>query len=207
MRLTKKAAALLVAAAMVMSMGTTVFAASSASATDSSTDQAVTGLNRTTTASTELEYNVTASYAWSVPAKIEFNNDKSSTGNTLEIEAAAESGNTQKVMVTKNVIPNGKSLKISVGRESDDHTTDTNNTSKFAIKANNHYLNYVIKKGTNYADEITFGGEVLTVASGNNTADQALKFVLTKDSVERAGEYKGTATFIAQLVDTQNSGN
>ena len=55
--------------------------------------------NRTTTASTNVEYVVTASYEWSVPSKITF------TDTIAEVEANADTGDTQKVKVTKNIIP------------------------------------------------------------------------------------------------------
>ena len=55
--------------------------------------------NRTTTASTNVEYVVTASYEWSVPSKITF------TDTIAEVEANADTGDTQKVKVTKNIMP------------------------------------------------------------------------------------------------------
>lgn len=201
MKLTKKAAALLLAASLAVSMcATPVFAAGGTGAKKneaSATGDEVTGTGKSTTASTDVEYVVTASYEWSVPSKITFRED------AAEIEANSEVGNTQKVKVTKNIIPNKKKLKITV---SSDTTKDVEGTNKFAIKTNEDaYLVYAIKKGTGYTEEIAVGGEVMSVKSGTKEADTPLKFFLTKDSgsnvSEKAGSYAGVATFTAQLDD------
>ena len=192
--MTKKAAALLLAASLAVSVcAMPVFATNTASATGND----VTGAGKTTTASTDVEYVVTASYEWSVPSKITFRAD------TAEVEANSEVGNTQKVKVTKNIIPNKKKLKITVSSTT---TKDVGGTNKFAIKTDEEaYLVYAIKKGAGYTEEIAVGGEVMSVKSGINEAATPLKFFLTKDSgsnvSEKAGSYAGVATFTAQLDD------
>ena len=119
--------------------------------------------NRTTTASTNVEYVVTASYEWSVPSKITF------TDTIAEVEANADTGDTQKVKVTKNIIPNKKKLQITVSSTT---TKEEGGVTKFAIKTDEDaYLIYVIKKGTTYDDEIAVGGEVMSVDSGKYAAD------------------------------------
>ena len=60
--------------------------------------------NRTTTASTNVEYVVTASYEWSVPSKITF------TDTIAEVEANADTGDTQKVKVLFRTRRSYKSL-------------------------------------------------------------------------------------------------
>ena len=152
--------------------------------------------NRTTTASTNVEYVVTASYEWSVPSKITF------TDTIAEVEANADTGDTQKVKVTKNIIPNKKKLQITVSPTT---TKEEGGVTKFAIKTDEDaYLIYAIKKGTTYDDEITVGGEAMSVDSGEYAADTPLKFFLTKDTgtnvSEKAGSYSGVAVFTAQLV-------
>lgn len=87
--------------------------------------------NRTTTASTNVEYVVTASYEWSVPSKITF------TDTIAEVEANAD---TQKVKVTKNIIPNKKKLQITVSSTT---TKEEGGVTKFAIKTDEDaYLIY-----------------------------------------------------------------
>ena len=198
--MTKKAAALLLAASLAVSVcATPVFAAGGAADKNKAgaTGNDVTDAGKTTTASTDVEYVVTASYEWSVPSKITFRED------TAEVEANSEVGYTQKVKVTKNIIPNKKKLKITVGSTT---TKDVEGTNKFAIKTDEDaYLVYAIKKGAGYTEEIAVGGEVMSVKSGTKEADTPLKFFLTKDSgsnvSEKAGTYTGVATFTAQLDD------
>lgn len=197
--MTKKAAALLLAASLAVSVcATPVFAATN---TASATGENVTGPGKSTTASTDVEYVVTASYEWSVPSKITFTED------TAEVEANSEVGYTQKVKVTKNIIPNKKKLQITVNSST---TQEVSGETKFAIKTDaDAYLIYAIKKGTGYTEEIAVGGEVMSVESGKKTADTPLKFFLTKDTAagadatvsEKAGTYNGVAVFTAQLVD------
>ena len=94
--------------------------------------------NRTTTASTNEEYVVAASYEWSVPSKITF------TDTIAEVEANADTGDTQKVKVTKNIIPNKKKLQITVSSTT---TKEEGGVTKFAIKTDEDaYLIYAIKK-------------------------------------------------------------
>lgn len=196
--MTKKAAALLLAASLAVSVcAMPVFADGVYKNEASATGEDVTGTGKSTTASTDVEYVVTASYEWSVPSKITFRED------TAEVEANSEVGNTQKVKVTKNVIPNKKKLKITV---SSDTTKEVESKTRFAIKTTEDaYLVYAIKKGAGYTEEIAVGGEVMSVKSGTKEADTPLKFFLTKDSgsnvSEKAGSYAGVATFTAQLDD------
>lgn len=104
--------------------------------------------------------------------------------------------------VTKNIIPNKKKLQITVSSTT---TKEEGGVTKFAIKTDEDaYLIYAIKKGTTYDDEITVGGEAMSVDSGEYAADTPLKFFLTKDTgtnvSEKAGSYSGVAVFTAQLV-------
>lgn len=90
--------------------------------------------NRTTTASTNVEYVVTASYEWNVPSKITF------IDTIAEVEANADTGDTQKVKVTKNIIPNKKKLQITVSSTT---TKEEGGVTKFAIKTDEDaYLIY-----------------------------------------------------------------
>ena len=61
-----------------------------------------------------------------------------------EVEANADTGDTQKVKVTKNIIPNKKKLQITVSSTT---TKEEGGVTKFAIKTDEDaYLIYAIKK-------------------------------------------------------------
>lgn len=142
-------------------------------------------------AETTLTYQVTEGYEWSVPSEIDFGSDKGA-GTTSQVEANADSGATQKVKVTKNVIPVGKKLTIAAGSSND-----------FKIKSGATELSYDVKAGSN---PIVADSEILSLNAGINTADQALTFTLHTvsgaNAAEQAGKYEGTMTF-ASSVDAQ----
>ena len=64
-----------------------------------------------TTGTTQVKYAVTEGYEWSIPTMIDFDKDKGVKKTSL-VEATADAGNAQKVMVTRNVIGDGKALQI-----------------------------------------------------------------------------------------------
>ena len=47
------------------------------------------------------------------------------------------------------------------------------------------------------------GGTVLDVNAGTNTGNAVLKFELTKDNVERAGNYTGTVAYESSVIDNK----
>lgn len=198
--MTKKAAALLLAASLAVSVcAMPVFAGGGTGANKneaSATGEDVTGTGKSTTASTDVEYVVTASYKWSVPSKITF--DKT----TDTVTTTGTNGNTQNVYVSNNVIPNDKKLQITV-----DSTTKTDSgtgtNDEFAIEAHGAKLKYEISKKDTAGEDFTKvapEGVVMEVASGVKEQQQVLKFDLTKDVSEKAGTYTGVAVFTAQLV-------
>lgn len=144
-----------------------------------------------TSAETNLIYQVNEGYEWSVPSDIDFGSDKGPNA-TSTVEANGDAGTTQKVKVTKNVIPVGKKLVISADSSND-----------FTVKSGAASLDYTVEASSR---SITAGSNVLTVNAGTNTADQALTFTLTTASgvnaAEQAGRYTGTMTF-ASSVDNQ----
>ena len=87
----KVLAATMAVSMMVPMMGMNVFAADA----------------NTTKGTTNVKYTVKESYTWSVPTEIDFT-------NKATVTTSAESGNTQNVCVTKNVIPETKKLHIIV---------------------------------------------------------------------------------------------
>lgn len=146
----------------------------------------------TTTGTTQVKYAVTEGYEWSIPTMIDFDKDKG-VKKTSVVEATADSGNAQKVMVTRNVIADGKALQITA--------TGSGENGNFSIKNGSTVLNYKIEKPGNPASEITPGGEVMSVPAGINEGDQPLFFTLSTSTgtAEIAGKYTGTVTFTADV--------
>lgn len=147
------------------------------------------GLNafaeNTTNGTTNVKYKVEEAYTWSVPTEITF-----TSGNTT-ITTSGTTGATQDVQVTKNVIPNGKKLVISV----------TNSEYKIAT-TDGASLNYKVSvKGTGdqYTELASSKKDVLSVNAGTNTGSATLRFELTKDQFEKAGQYTGTVSYTAAI--------
>ena len=162
----KVLAATMAVSMMVPMMGMNVFAADA----------------NTTTGTTNVKYDVQESYTWSVPAEIDFTKNATVTTN-------GESGNTQNVCVTKNVIPETKKLHIVVS---------STNTFTIASKEGKT-LNYTVKVGDS-AQALKAGGTVLDVKAGTNKDSAVLKFELTKDGIERAGNYTGIVSYESSVV-------
>lgn len=220
MKLTKKAAALLLAASLAVSVcATPVFAGT----TDPNMGSNITTMT-TPNNTTKVLYKVTSGYHWSVPATINFGEDagakntstveanltQNSTGSVKGEPAKKDTdgkwkGTAPKVMVNKNVIEPGKSLKISLKAEGD---------TVFQVKtggvANETTLGYSVKTKaekkdnqdtTNYS-EINVqpnGSLILELNAGVNTGEVDLEFVLntTQASAEIAGKYEGNVVFTA----------
>ncbi len=202
MKLTKKAAALLLAASLAVSVcATPVFA----------TDTSLSGSKTAGPSTTQVKYEVTEAYEWTVPALIDFGenagpNAKRVVNTTLEKNGAntpstGTNGTAPKVIVTKNVITDGKSLKITLA--------PTGSSTAFSVKNTEGVeLTYAVtvtktKIGTVDATpnkEInTTDKQILEVKAGTNTAEAELKFELstTSDTSEKAGTYTGTVQFTA----------
>ena len=213
--MTKKAAALLLAASLAVSMcATPVFAASNESSNNGSTAPNAT----------DVIYRVDSSYTWSIPAKIDFGAN-AGVGQTRTVAADqgkdAEStpatndtnGTAPKVCVTKNVIPSGKTLKISIdtaapGVTYDSTVTDVSNVYKFYVKsAENAKRYFSINKPLSGSIENKFldstNSMVLKVGSGMNEGNQELYFTLKAEdsSAEEAGTYKGKVAFKSEVGD------
>ena len=136
-----------------------------------------------------VAYEVTAGYEWSVPRMIDFGKDKG-VNATSKVEMTGE----DTVKVTRNVIPDGQNL----------HITIEGNEGVFQIKNGNTALSYTVSKvGTDgiSSTPVNSGDEVLTVPAGTNAASQNLGFVLSTSTgtAEVAGNYTGTAVFTAQV--------
>lgn len=141
-------------------------------------------------ANTKVKYNVTESYVWTVSPEITFTNDNSES----------DSNQTGTITVSNNVIAYGKKLQISVkGSESDGSFKITN------IGDSNTKLTYTIKKDN---AEVSTGSVALEVPAGTLMTSQNLTFTLSSDqkkAAKYAGEYSGTATFTATVVDANSN--
>lgn len=142
-----------------------------------------------TTASTTVKYEVTEGYTWSIHSEIDFGKNAGANSKTVE-----KTGNT--VSVSKNIIPDGKTLKITV--------KGSGENGEYQIKNGNTILNYTIKTDST---EIATGGNVLSVAAGTNADSKALTFTLTtgKGTAEVAGNYTGTVTYTASIEPKNNT--
>ena len=173
MKCSKKVLAATVAAAMIATMGaSTVFA--------------VTGTTDSTNTNTTVKYEVTQGYEWSIHSAIDFGKDKGVNQTVSSTET------TNKVSVTKNIIPDGKKLEITVA--------GSGTNSAFTIASGNTTLGYAIKVDGS-EDALGVNGVVMDVAAGTNSTDKNLTFTLTTGSgtAEVAGSYTGTVTYTASI--------
>lgn len=105
--------------------------------------------NETTTCDTNVKYEVTEAYEWTIHSEIDFDKDK---GVNTSVE---KTGN--KVSVSKNVIPDGKKLNIAAG---------TNTGSKD--------LTFTLKTGNGTAEVAgKYSGTVTYTASVVNATENA----------------------------------
>lgn len=218
MKLTKKAAALLLAASLAVSVcATPVFADEPNRGSTPATF--VGGIG---TGDTKVLYKVTESYAWTVPATIDFGEDagvnntstveanlgENKTGEKAKQNGTAWKGTAPKIMVTKNVIGVGKELQITFD------TTYLAENGEFYVATPDgaEKLYYTVSKpaatpgGTE--EKLTKGNtKVLSVPSGTDTAEQELVFVLETapnndkhNAAEKAGSYEGHVVFQSKIV-------
>lgn len=139
------------------------------------------------TKETTVKYAVTQAYEWSIHSGIDFGKDKG-TSTTSEVTSD------NPVKVTKNIIPEGQMLKITVEGSGTDKefTIDNGKTETLKYDVNNGEEN-----------NLTTGGTVLTVNAGTNVASKNMKFTLhtTSKAAEVAGTYDGTVTYTASIVN------
>jgi hypothetical protein len=219
MKLTKKAAALLLAASLAVSVcATPVFAEDAGTTTPNMGSQEVKGTSPVGigVGHTTVLYKVTESYIWSVPITIDFGENAGPESKTRVVEANLKTGNgtvagatngtAPKVMVTKNVIGVGKTLKIAVSTDARENVTIDDNG--FYVKSGTEKLYFTITKpavgvGSTAKPLDKTDNEVIRVPSGTNMGEQALEFKLTTtpDTAEKAGKYEGSVVFSSSIVD------
>lgn len=158
---------------------------------------------QTLTNSTTVKYEVGSSYTWTVPAVINFGSNEG-VNQTVIGEAETANGDKvndgSKVTVSDNVIGVGEQLEITAAGSGENQgfviiaKNTTNNTTE--------KLNYTVKVAENQ-ENLKANGTVLTVPAGQKSADAKLTFTLTtkKDGSEIAGNYEGTVTYTAAVVD------
>ncbi len=199
--MTKKAAALLLAASLAVSVcATPVFAAGNRpynngqTVQDSNIGEDVPTVTTQKHACTQLKYNVTEGYTWSIPADINFGKDNG-TVNANKVGHG-------KVIVKDCKLKNGYTLKIQMAGNGGQDNTDP---LGFMVKTEEGAtLNYTVQKGT--APNLTpvaSKDDILSLAAGNDRTEVDLTFTLetqTTDpnAAEKAGEYIGYAIFVTQ---------
>ena len=221
MKLTKKAAALLLAASLAVSVcATPVFATENMGSTPA---KFLAGIG---TGDTKVIYKVTESYAWSIPATIDFG-ENAGANNTSTVNATLKEngpgkkadnngtgkweGAAPKVVVSKNVIGIGKRLQITFNTTYLDkdngkfYVLASETTKTGDAQAETQKLYFKIQKNDKDKTELTQkNNEVLSVDSGTDTAEQALVFTLTTadgdNAAEKAGDYEGHVVFNSQIV-------
>lgn len=159
-RFAKKVLAATTAASMMVSMS-----GISVCASDATLD----------TKTTNVTYEVTQSYSWSVPSII--------TLGTTEA--------TDTVSASDCILPSGTKLQITAA--------GSGTGGAFTVATDGGQpLAYTITVGS-AADAIASGGEVLAVNAGSTSGTAPLKFKLA-DSATMAGTYSGTVTYTASVV-------
>lgn len=173
------------------------------------------GNNGVVTGSTNVYYNVTESYAWSIPATIDFGENAGANKTPIVNATLNEDGpgtkadadnkwkgTAPKVVVSKNVIGVGKRLQITFNTDYLDQAT-----GKFYVLATGttEKLYFKIEKNDANKTELTkTTNEVLSIPSGTDTAAQELVFTLTtaegNNAAEKAGKYEGSVVFQSKIV-------
>ena len=210
--MTKKAAALLLAASLAVSVCAMPVFATGAGTTPVMGSQKrdksnVAGNSGIVAGSTNVYYKVTESYAWSIPATIDFGenagaNNTSTVNATLDENVNGEQakkaadntwkGTAPKVCVTENVIGVGKTLKIAIDTKNNYPDTFDTTANKFYVKAPKmtttgpsdtefEKLYFTIAKtaaGQTAKELNTTDNEVISVPSGTNKGEQTLEFKL-----------------------------
>lgn len=197
---------------------------------DNTKDAAGTGV---VTGTTNVRYKVTESYAWSIPATIDFGED-AGVNNTSTVNATLDEdgpgkkaekdsagttwkGTAPKVVVSKNVIGVGKTLKIAV--DTGKYYADTFDTEKNKFYVESEFkktgsqtpvyekLYFTITKtaaGSTGTELNTKDNVVMSVPAGTNKDEQTLEFKLetTKETAEKAGDYVGYVYFFSKVEPT-----
>ena len=219
--MTKKAAALLLAASLAVSVCATPVFADGASIEKNNGD--------TDKSESEVVYNVTGGYKWSIPATINFGSNakikETKDGNERIVNANQDAnkaseeatdtknGTAPAIHVSSNVIKYGQTLKISISDASvNTYFEDAPDKGFFITSGTDatkgQRLYYTIQKtatGGAATPVTALGAIILEVEAGKPTGKQDLKFTLNTangGTAEMEGSYKGTLSFTAELAGT-----
>lgn len=140
---------------------------------------------------TILTYTVVSDYTWTIHSEINF--VKGKDDHVKEVDGVAKTGD-KKVQVTKNVIEEGKKLRITARGSGDNGAFSVKNGDK-----GTQVLGYTVQAGTK---NVGIDGTVLDVDAGTNTGSADMTFTLstTDKGAEIAGTYTGQITYQAKLV-------
>ena len=166
----------------------------------------------TTSDNTDVLYEVTEGYTWNIHAAINFGKDAAIDGSN---SGSDKTGHLviedQAVAVTKNIIRDGKKLKISIGAYSCDSEGVKKTDNVFQVANGNSQLAYSVvgKTGDFKEGAIAIGNTILEVAAGVNTGAEHMTFTLDTSKLagaaqnlasEVAGNYYGKVVYTAQIV-------
>lgn len=217
--MTKKAAALLLAASLAVSVCATPVFADDTKDMGSQTGKDIVG---ETTLETNVYYEVTEGFTWSIPSTIDFGKDAGvnkkplvaadagTTTGTAADENNGWKGSAPTVKVTKNTIRPGTSLKISLsgnGAAGFVVTTTNSNmgtcTLPFTAKTTAEKKdNQLTTSYTGINVDPTNGNIILELDAGVDTGEVSMEFELNTNqtggnTAEIAGKYEGTLQFFA----------
>ena len=195
---------MLLAASLAVSVcATPVFA--SGPYNNGQTVQDATGENVVTVttqkhACTQLKYNVTEGYTWSIPADINF-------GANIGV-AHYSSPITDRVTVKDCRLKKDYTLRISLAGNGGGNGMDTSGGFKVkTVEGAEVGYSVNIKEGEITNPDMTSGDEILSLEAGKNKKETELVFTLLTynddaNAAEKAGEYIGYAIFTAQATNT-----
>lgn len=196
MKKMNKLTAAVLAAAMLGSMAMPVFAAD-----DNDYNAATDTTSAEKTRSTTVVYAVTASYEWTIHSEVDLGTTSTSK-NDLEVK------------VTKNVIPEGKVLKITVAGQGTNGAFEIKNQvpDGGGTKDGKITRTYTVKSDegesgkTSNKTNVEAKGTVMVVPSATNEKTAKLDFELVDNTATvtaTAGSYKGTVTYTADITDAE----
>lgn len=224
--MTKKAAALLLAASLAISVCAMPVLAADPSIEKDQDD--------TAKPESEVVYNVTGGYKWSIPATINFGSDakiqENKNGNTRVVNATEDAnkaseeatdtknGTAPAIHVSSNVIKYGQTLKISISDASANSYFEEGANKGFFITSGGkadkgQKLYYTIQKtvtGGTATPVTALETSILEVKAGTPTGKQDLTFTLNTangGTAEMEGNYKGTLSFTAELIGEADGSN
>lgn len=135
--------------------------------------------------SAETFYQVAEGYTWTIHSLVDFGDSKGINNTSTVTKDNA-------IKVTRNVIPDGKKLSITLKGDND-----------YKVHNGNTALTYEVFNAANASGaKLAPSAEVMSVNAGTNTGSTPLTFKLatTDGTAEVAGDYSGTIAYVASIV-------